>query len=237
MMYCVTYLHHSGFLVETQNYYLIFDYYTQCGNYNFIETENLKDKTVIVFVSHFHQDHFDKTIFEWKIKIPHIQYVLSNDISAPKEEKNILMVSPNNDYMLEDISIKTFLSNDSGVAFLINADGINIYHAGDLNWWHWNGESDTFNQKIANSYKKEIDKMEKITLDIAFVPIDLRLEENYLLGIDYLMKKVNVIHAFPMHFWENYKIFHLIEKEDRIKSYKNKIQKIQKMNEIFKFEQ
>lgn len=235
-MYSVTYLYHSGFLIETQNYYLIFDYYTQSGKYDFIQPQELNNKKVIVFASHFHQDHFDKTIFEWERELPQIQYVLSNDISKTKKQENILIVSPNKEYQLEDVSIKTFLSNDSGVAFLITADGINIYHAGDLNWWHWNGESDTFNKEIALSYKKEIDQMENITIDIAFVPVDLRLEENYLLGIDYLMKKANVIHVFPMHLWGKYEVFDLLEKEERTKTYKNKIEKIQKTNQKFEFD-
>lgn len=235
-MYSVTYLYHSGFLVETQNYYIIFDYYTQSGKYDFIQPQKLNNKKVIVFASHFHQDHFDKIIFQWERELPQIQYILSNDISKTKKQENVLIVSPNKKYDLEDISIKTFLSNDSGVAFLVNADGINIYHSGDLNWWHWNGESDIFNKEIALSYKKEIDQMEKTTVDIAFVPVDLRLEENYLLGIDYLMKKVNVNHVFPMHFWERYEIFDLLEKEERVKTYKNKVEKIQKTNQKFEFD-
>lgn len=235
-MYNVTYLYHSGFLVETENYYLIFDYYTKSGKYNFIQPKKLNNKKVIVFASHFHQDHFDKTIFEWEKELPQIQYILSNDIFKTKKQENMLMVAPNKEYQLENILIKTFLSNDSGVAFLVNVDGINIYHAGDLNWWHWNEESDTFNKEIALSYKKEIDQMKGNTIDIAFVPVDLRLEENYLLGIDYLMKKVNTIHVFPMHFWDKYEVFNLLEQDERAKVYKNKIEKIEKVNQKFKFD-
>ena len=53
----VTYINHSGFLIETRDCYYIFDYYKG-------ELSNLdKEKEVIVFCSHFHQDHFNPQIF------------------------------------------------------------------------------------------------------------------------------------------------------------------------------
>ena len=54
----ITYINHSGFLVETRDCYYIFDYYKG-------ELPNLdKEKEVIVFCSHFHKDHFNPQIFE-----------------------------------------------------------------------------------------------------------------------------------------------------------------------------
>lgn len=32
------------------------------------------------------------------------------------------------------------VSTDEGVAFLVTAEGRTVFHAGDLNWWHWEGE-------------------------------------------------------------------------------------------------
>ena len=53
----ITYINHSGFLVETRDCYYIFDYYKG-------ELPNLdKEKEVIVFCSHFHKDHFNPQIF------------------------------------------------------------------------------------------------------------------------------------------------------------------------------
>ena len=54
----VTYIEHSGFLVEAESCYYIFDYYK--GELPKLD----KDKEVIVFCSHFHQDHFNPQIFE-----------------------------------------------------------------------------------------------------------------------------------------------------------------------------
>ncbi len=39
--------------------------------------------------------------------------------------------------------IRTLRSTDEGVAFVVHYAGKTIYHAGDLNWWHWKkGEPD-----------------------------------------------------------------------------------------------
>ncbi|MEI3154718.1 MAG: hypothetical protein V8S95_06185 [Odoribacter sp.] len=37
--------------------------------------------------------------------------------------------------------IKAFGSTDIGISFLIDIDNIRIFHAGDLNNWHWEEES------------------------------------------------------------------------------------------------
>ena len=48
----ITYINHSGFLIETRDCYYIFDYYK--GELPHLD----KEKKVIVFCSHFHKDHF-----------------------------------------------------------------------------------------------------------------------------------------------------------------------------------
>jgi len=116
---------------------------------------------------------------------------------------------------------------------LVKVDNKVIYHAGDLNWWHWNGESDKFNKGIAGMYKKEIDKMKDTVIDVAFVPVDPRLEENYILGLDYIMKTIKVKKAFPMHFWKKYDIYNTLQKDERSVNYRNCVVSIQHMNELF----
>ena len=56
----VTYIGHSGFLVETSGCSLLFDYYQG-------EIPRLRqDKPLFVFVSHRHSDHFNPEIFSIK---------------------------------------------------------------------------------------------------------------------------------------------------------------------------
>ena len=71
----ITYINHSGFLLETKDCYYIFDYYK--GELPHLD----KEKEVIVFCSHFHKDHFNPQIFEILDDMGMTyQAVLANDI-------------------------------------------------------------------------------------------------------------------------------------------------------------
>ena len=70
----VTYIHHSGFLVETDQALMLFDYFQ--GTL----PEMDRDKDLLVFASHRHGDHFAPVIFELAKKYPQARYVLSDDI-------------------------------------------------------------------------------------------------------------------------------------------------------------
>ena len=172
-------------------------------------------------------------IFEWQKTIPEIQYILSDDVIPLRIAQNVHKVHFCDTYHIDDIVVETFHSNDEGVAFLVKVDNNVIYHAGDLNWWHWNGESDNFNKGIAGMYKKEINKMKNVIIDVAFVPVDPRLQENYILGLDYIMKTITVKKAFPMHFWEKYDICNALQKDERTTDYRKCVVSISHTNELF----
>lgn len=227
----VTYLYHSGFMVETNKTCLVFDYYTVDGKFNNIDLTAFKNKNVFVFVSHSHQDHFDKKIFEWKNM--NVKYILSNDCSYDKSIGNVTVVNANKGYIIDGMAIETLKSTDEGVAFVVHADGYTIYHAGDLNWWHWNDEGDQFNNMIKSQYTSEIDKIKGISVDVGFVPVDPRLEDKYILAIDYLMRSVNIRHIFPMHFWQNYKIYDALIDDERTEDYRDKIENITEPGQVF----
>lgn len=199
----VWYLAHSGFAVQTESSFLIFDYYLDepkggTIEQGVIDPKELAEKNVIVFVSHNHDDHFNPVVFEWQKTIPNIRYILSNDIP---EIPNATMIGPDDTVEQEDLVVKTYRSTDEGVAFLVQIDGLAIYHAGDLNWWHWEGEPETYNIKMADDYKKQIDLLAGERIDLAFVPLDPRQERQYDWGVKYLLERSNVPYVVPMHFW------------------------------------
>ena len=208
----VTYLYHSGFMVETKNTCLVFELLYRRKTNN-IDINRFKDKNVFVFVSHFHQEQYDKEIFKWKGM--NVRYVLSKDCKYDKKYENVTVVSLTTGYIIDGLAVETLKSTDEGVAFIVHADGLTIYHAGDLNWWHWNGESDAFNNMIKKQYTSEIDKIKGVNVDIGFVPVDTRLEDKYILAIDYLMRDVEIKHIFPMHFWNEYKIYDCGRRKNR----------------------
>jgi L-ascorbate metabolism protein UlaG (beta-lactamase superfamily) len=106
---------------------------------------------------------------------------------------------------------------------IIKADGLCIYHAGDLNLWYWNGEPDDDNAEMERHYKEQIDTLKGEKIDIAFVPVDPRLEENDLLGLDYFMRTIGAALAVPMHFSDDTSIFDTLKSAPMTEDYRSKI--------------
>ena len=192
----ITYLSNSGFTIETQNTFIIIDYYT--SSYP-IPLDKYKSKNIYVLVSHNHADHYTKRIYDWNEEY-NVRYILHDDINAPKD------INP--DYVIEDkiyhidktLQVETFGSTDKGVSFLIYVDELILFHSGDLNWWKWNSDSKDAQHHEEVSYKKEIKKLIGNKINIAFVPVDPRLEDNYDLGVKYFANKINAQVIIPMHF-------------------------------------
>lgn len=183
----VTYIDHSGFMVESGSCYYIFDYYK--GELPKLD----KDKEVIVFCSHFHQDHFNPQIFQiLKDMGLNYQAVLAKDINKRKYPTGVKITTAYHDesYTLDNgTQVSTLLSTDSGVAFIVKTKDSTIYHAGDLNDWYWEGEPDADNRQMTSRYCAEIDKLKGIHFDAAFVPLDPRQEDHYADGMIYFWKR------------------------------------------------
>ncbi|MCQ2501600.1 MAG: MBL fold metallo-hydrolase [Lachnospiraceae bacterium] len=218
----VTYLGHSGFLVETEKAYYLFDYIR--GNLPVL-TEG---KPIYVFASHFHEDHFDPIIFKGELRGKVSRYILSSDIQKrykrrlpqwmKENEERILWIRRNMQVTIDAVSVYALQSTDIGVAFSIEEkSGSRIYHGGDLNWWHWEGEDKSWNRNMEVNYKREIDKLAGQTYDVAFLPLDPRLEGAYWYGMNYFLQKVQAKHVFPMHFWGEYKVIARYLKEHSLK--------------------
>ena len=195
----VTYLNHSGILVELNNRYCIFDYYR--GELPLLD----RNKEVIVFCSHVHEDHYNPLIFDLlDEREMRYQAVLANDIS---DEKRLLkikhsFVESNQSYQLDGgLQVETLLSNDSGVAFIVRSDEGTIYHSGDLNDWYWEGEPEEDNLELRTIYHAEIGKIKGRHFDLAFVPLDPRLEMHYADGLLYFLENVDCDAVYPIHYW------------------------------------
>jgi L-ascorbate metabolism protein UlaG (beta-lactamase superfamily) len=86
---------------------------------------------------------------------------------------------------------------------------------------------------MGEDYKNQINLLKDELIDIAFVPVDPRLEKNYLLGLDYLVKIANVKVVFPMHFGDNFSVFNWIKDDNRIAGYRNILKTITCRGEKF----
>ena len=199
----LTYIHHSCFLLETEKASLLFDY-TEGELPQFDLT-----KSLYVFSTHRHGDHFSEKIFSIAEGVKKIYYLLSFDI--PKEriphalETDVQSLDSNSTYLVGDLKILTFKSTDEGIALVIEVEGKKLYYAGDLNHWHWEGEPDWWNLQMAKDYLDEVEKLPK-KLDLAFVPVDPRLGKSFSLGSDELLAHTDVSLLVPMHFWGDFSV-------------------------------
>ncbi len=202
----ITYICHSGFLIETEKCYYLFDYYVGA-----LPSLNC-DKPILVFASHRHPDHYNPMIFDKlaKLGIKHITAILSKDIPKKHYPTNVdvLTVTFYQSYALpyEGGQLYTLHSTDEGVAFFIKCtDGI-LYHAGDLNDWVWAGETEQYNKQMTGNYRHEMKVLKEILadafVDIAMIPLDPRQEKDYYRGMLYFLQKINAKKVFPMHYWQ-----------------------------------
>ena len=104
------------------------------------------------------------------------------------------------------LSVETFRSTDEGVAFWCSLDGKNIYHAGDLNHWYWEGEDEAWNRDMTAAYRAEVALMEGRVADAAFLPADPRLGDWFYLGAHDFMQRSDAKHLIPMHFWGDFSV-------------------------------
>ncbi len=161
----VWYLDHSAVAVKTEKHLLLFDLAGKALSgqpgeglaEGCVNPDEIKDEDVLVFVSHEHKDHFDPAIFSLREKLSRVRFVLPEELDEVYQAD--LFVSAEEEqckhYALPDCRITTFASTDIGVAYLLEIDGLLIYHAGDLNWWHWEGE-DEFNRDQERRYQHQM---------------------------------------------------------------------------------
>ena len=185
----VTYIKHSGFLIETANSYLLFDYWQ--GKL----PELQYDKELYIFSSHAHHDHYTKDIFKLENKCQRVVYVLSSDIKRAssfwKKAENVIFMKPHEEKEIDDCVISTLKSTDEGVAFLVKTD----------------------NKMMEQLYKAEMEYLKAEKIDCAFVVLDPRQEESGSLGMEYFIKNVGAHFIFPMHCWEQYDIIEKYKKD------------------------
>ncbi len=206
----VTYIKHSSFCVEQERHVLIFDY---CLDGDLPDFD--ADKQILFFTSHKHADHFNVKILNLAPKYKNVHYFLGaglrlnekylarNGITIDRDSY-VTNLYKRQEMDFGDIHIRTLRSTDAGVAYLIDCEGVKIYHAGDLNCWCRAEESREYNEKMKREYEAEIDAIRGEKIDCAFVPLDPHLENTYWMGMSYFMEAVGAAHVFPMHMWEDY---------------------------------
>lgn len=206
----VYYIYHSCFVVETKDYLMVFDYFKQPLENRDDDISLTKkilntEKKVFIFSSHSHHDHFNEEIFSWENKFGKIEYILSSDIDFDNHLQNCHKISEGEVININKTKIKAYGSTDLGVSFLVEVDGLKIFHAGDLNWWYWKDDTLDEEKYMREYYQRIVNQIRtNKEIDIAFFPVDPRLEEFCYLGGEYFAENVKPKIMIPMHFDENF---------------------------------
>lgn len=188
----VWYLGHSGWAIQTRTRFLIFDYREQgeaaaprsLGN-GHIDPADIKDRSVVVFISHRHGDHWDPRVLEWKKTIPDITYVFG--WKADQGPDHVYCDFERQEVTLRGMRIQTVVHDFDQIpeaAFVVEVDGLTIFHSGD----HGNGPP-----PFKEAFVDNLEYIARIApeIDLAFIP--LWGEESFV------VKMLKPNYTFPMH--------------------------------------
>ena len=194
----VEYLGGSGFLVSYEKNGILFD----CSESGIDERKIPEPETLsgferlTVFVSHFHEDHFSPSIYD--ICPSFTQFILGYDVPSEYEGHRM---NPGDVFKTDNLTVTAFDSTDDGVSFHVKAEGFTLFHAGDLNWWHWRDTSTIAEiEESEKSFRRCVDPIPSEEIDLAFFPVDPRQGSMYDAGAGYFVMEKKPRILIPMHF-------------------------------------
>lgn len=199
----LTYIHHSGFAIETDRCAVVIDCWRDPAGG--IEPLLEGRKPLYVMATHFHEDHFNPAVLGWGNVRPGVTYILSKDIlrrrRAPKDAAVWLVKGC--EYADANVSVRAFGSTDSGVSLLIRVGNCLLFHAGDLN--NWRPAQSDGNVEAARSeamFLGELKDLRKVVaaVDVAMFPVDARIGSDYMRGPAQFAALLHPRLFVPMHF-------------------------------------
>ena len=209
----LTYIYQSGFALEWDGFSILTDYCRDSSGETgggYVHGHLLKRPgTLYILVSHSHTDHFNPEIFNWQKEKNNIVYILSKDIAGVHSHlpEGAIILDKLQCWEDSRIKVQAFGSTDIGISFLVETGGKKIFHAGDLNNWHWEEESTPEEVKgYETNYLDELELLAQTAthLDIAMFPVDPRLGKDYARGARQFIDRIKTDWFIPMHFWEKY---------------------------------
>ncbi|MEW5922699.1 MAG: ankyrin repeat domain-containing protein [Candidatus Zixiibacteriota bacterium] len=223
------YLGHCGWAVKTNNHLLVFDYWNPGTDptepllaNGHINPDEIKNLDVTFFVSHDHNDHIDTSIYALKDKLASVRYIYGFDPEQSPLFRETGYGGPAYEYMpphetknFDRINVTTIQANDAGVGFLVDVDGLTMYHAGDHAGWlegakdGFTGEIDYLAEKVNN-------------VDMAFLNITgchVRDTVSLYEGTCYTLDKLKPTVFVPTHGYNREFVYGQAAQREDIKKY------------------
>ncbi len=209
----VTYFYQSAFTVSLKKTLMVFSY-RQTGLSQLAPEQRLSEKdfqgfnNILVFVPNNSLTHHDReVIYGWKSSFP-ITYILSEDAGKQAPDLPSIRVCKEGDsFSVAQAKVSAFGSTDAGVSFLAEAEDVCVFHAGDLNLWHWR-EENTLREitRAEESFYDKVAALPKDKVDICFFPLDPNQGGLYDAGANHIIMAIRPRVFFPMHFGERAEI-------------------------------
>lgn len=231
----IWYLGHAGWAVKTQNHFLVFDY-TVPRNMPEIPSlvtgvilpSQIENENMSVFVSHAHGDHFDRGILEWVNSLNRIKFFFG--WQADGGTRSIDLDLPREELSMDGLDIITIHHEFDGLleaAFLLEVDGLVIFHSGDHG---------TTGESMNPLFKDNIDYLSsrKDKVDIAFISMfGSRSGAQVNSGDLYTLEKMKPQAAFPMHQGGGERFYKIFVQEAKDKGVKTRILAAEKEGDYF----
>lgn len=214
----LTYIFHSGFALETERCVVVFDYWLDPAGV--VRQLLTAGKPLYVLVSHFHEDHFNRDVFAWRTAGADVTYLLSKDILRHRRsERNEAdaWLAKGGCWHDSRLRVTAAGSTDSGVSWVLEVEGLRIFHAGDLNNWYarfltgcgagcvahsteWDVDVDPVCEE--KRYLGELKDLRKLAdgFDVAMFPVDSRIGNGYTRGARQFLDRFRTGLFVPMHF-------------------------------------
>ena len=199
----VTFFYQSGFTAAVGKTLLIFSYWQE----HVPQELRLNDKdlrgfnNIIVFVPRASIEHNDPAVWQISRGFP-ITYVAANEAGpSVKDQTGVRLVRQGESLKVSNVQITAYGSTDAGVSFMVKVSGIHIFHAGDLNLWHWR-EQNTLREitRSEEEFYRVVSSINEDRIDICMFPVDPNLGGFYDAGANHFIMAKKPRLFFPMHF-------------------------------------
>ncbi|MDO4771845.1 MBL fold metallo-hydrolase [Porphyromonas sp.] len=209
----LTFIGHSSYLIDTGDRYILFDYYRDS-----VDAPSLGEilprpgDPLYIFCTHSHGDHFSRKVFDLPVGDRPIRYIFHSEVAdaVPKKQSaQVLFVDTEESFSVDKhICGRAYGSTDLGGSFYVeikvpnDRPSFTLFHAGDLNNWHWNEEAnDYYINLYETAYREELERFGRhpIAPELLMFPTDYRLGKDYLKGLKQFLEIAPCRYLAPMH--------------------------------------